>query len=379
MTDLVQYLQNQSVSMQNLLTELVVIESPTTDKQGVDAVGTAIARHLSELGADVTRYPQEGTGDHILSEWNSGSGDAICLLLHMDTVHPIGSLAARPIRVEDDKFYGPGCCDMKASHVIAIYAMEALQELPGGVQREVRMLFTSDEETGSHTSRALIEEVCHNAALVMVMEPALPDGRLKSSRKGVGEFVVTAHGRSAHAGGAHRGGINAIEELAHQVLCLQAMTDYERGITLSVGDIRGGGVVNVVPDTAVLQVDARVKMRDDADFITDSIFNLAPVLPGASLTVSGSFNRPPMECDAMRLALISQIQDISAPMGIAIDHGASGGGSDASFTAELGIPTMDGFGAVGDGLHATDEHVILASLPERAALTAAIIRSYKRV
>lgn len=377
MDDLKGYLQAQLSPMTDLLSELVNIESQTRDKSGVDRIGQVIARHLSGLGAEIKTFPQASHGDHIVGVLNQGKGEPIVLILHMDTVHPAGTLALRPVRIEEGLFYGPGSYDMKASHVIALFALEALLKVGEFPSREVRMLFTSDEETHSQTSRELIENVSRDCILAMVMEPALADGRLKSSRKGVGEFRVTAHGRATHAGAEHRQGINAIEELAHQVLRLQAFTDYKRGVTLSVGAIRGGSVTNEVPDWATLLVDTRVSTVEDASKISDLIYGLQPVLHGATLEVEGAFYRPPMECNSQRLATFEQVQRIGRGIGLELGHGPSGGGSDASFTAYLGVPTLDGFGAVGDGAHAVHEHIVLSSLPERSALCAAVLRDYK--
>jgi glutamate carboxypeptidase len=339
-----------------------------------------LAGELRALDAQVTVYPQMGVGDHVLGTFNPGGGSPIILILHMDTVYPTGTLMQRPVRVDaldaHSRLYGPGAYDMKASHVIALFALRALRELNGLPRREVRVLFTSDEETGSHNSRQLIEALSRDAALAMVMEPALADGKLKSSRKGVGDFKVTARGRAAHAGAEHREGINAIEELAHQVLKIQALTDYTRGVTFSVGDIRGGGVTNVVPDAASLIVDTRVTTLADAEWVTRSLYGLQPVLRGTSLEIEGEFNRPPMECNEQRLSVFARVREIGRSVGLELEHGPSGGGSDASFTAALGVPTLDGFGAVGDGAHALHEHVILSSLPERAALCAAVIGTW---
>jgi glutamate carboxypeptidase len=376
MNELVSLLTAQHPAMTDMLTQLVSIESQTEDKDGVDRVGNLLAQALAMMGAEVTYYPQDAAGDHVLGVFNRGGGAPIVMILHMDTVCPAGTLAARPVRVEHGRLYGPGVYDMKASHVIVLFALRALQQRGDFPGREVRVLFTSDEETGSHTSRALIEDTARDAALAMVMEPALADGKLKSSRKGVGDFKVTARGRAAHAGAEHRQGVNAIQELAHQVLKLQSLTDYGRGVTFSVGNIHGGSATNVVPDSAHLWVDTRVMTLADADWVTQAVYNLTPVLPGASLEIEGEFNRPPMECDAQRLAVFRRVQEIGRTIGLEIDHGPSGGGSDASFTAGIGVPTLDGFGAVGDGAHAVHEHVLLTSLPERAALCATILRDY---
>lgn len=376
MNELLPYLNSQLQAMTDLLADLVNIESPTDDKAGVDRVGQTIARELRGLGADVRTYTQHEVGDHVLGVLGKGRGSPIAMILHMDTVHPVGTLATRPVRVADGLLYGPGSYDMKGSHVIALYAIRALKTLNILPEREIRLLFTSDEETGSHRSQTHIEDIARNCSLAMVMEPALPDGRLKSARKGVGEFRVTVRGRASHAGAEHEKGINAIHELSHQVIKLQSLTDYQRGVTFSVGEIRGGGAVNVVPDYASLVVDTRVTTLADAAWVRDAIYGLKPHFPGAILEVEGDFNRPPMECDEQRLQAFRQVHDIGLTLGIDIQHGPSGGGSDASYTAAIRVPTLDGFGAVGDGAHAVHEHVVLASLAERAALCAAVLRSY---
>ncbi len=374
--DLQAYLNNQLPQIIDLLTQIVSIESQTHEKAGVDAVGRLIQHRLIALGAQVQVYPQTQVGDHVVGTWNAGAGSPIALFMHMDTVHPAGTLAQRPIRIAGDRFYGPGSYDMKASHVIALFALQALIAQGQLPPREIRLAFTSDEEIGSDTSRALIEDLARKAILALVLEPALPNGRLKSARKGTGTYKVMARGKAAHAGGAHQEGINAITELAHQALRLQALTDYTRGITFSVGAIRGGGVTNVVPDYAELFVDTRVTTAEDAQWVREAVYGLQPVLAGATLTVEGEPDRPPMPCNAGRLETFARIQQIAQTIGLQVGHGPSGGGSDASFTAALGVPTMDGLGAEGDGAHAVHEHVLLHSLPERAALVAAIIRAW---
>ncbi len=361
-----------------LLERLVALESPTHDKAAVDAVGALLGSRLTELGAYVHVFTQPVTGDHVLGVFNAGAGSPLIMLMHMDTVHPLGSLlSGMPIRRLDGRLYGPGVYDMKASHAIALSALSALRAEGAFPLREIRVLFTADEETGSKTSRQLIEDQSRDCILAMVMEPALPDGRLKSARKGTGLFTVTATGRAAHAGGDHEKGINAIQELAHQVLAVQSWTDYARGFTVSVGDIRGGGVTNVVPDTAFFRADVRIARASDGPYAVDKFMSLRPVLSGATVTVEGGLNRPPMECDAERLATIEWINVIAqSELGHRLGHAPSGGGSDASFTAGIGVPTMDGLGAVGDGAHALHEHVVLDSLPERAAVCAGMLRDW---
>lgn len=361
-------------AMVDLVTEIVRTESPTSDKAGVDAVSAIIQRELRALGADVRVHPQTTVGDHTLGVFNRGAGSPIAMILHVDTVHPLGSFAPR-YKHENGKLYGPGIFDMKASSVITLYALRALQELGALPNREIRVLFTSDEEIGSGTSKDLIIEQAQGASLVMVMEPALADGRLKSSRRAVGHFVLKAHGRAAHAGGNHELGINAIWELAHHIPTIQGLTDYAKGTATTVGIIRGGTASNVIPDFAELTIDARATFQHDADHMTAVIRSLQPALPGARLEIEGGFDRGAMECNAERLAILERMTAIAATTGLALTHGASGAGSDASFTCNI-APTMDGLGAVGDGLHAPHEHILLESLIERAALAAALLKDW---
>lgn len=376
MTNLHDYLRSYESEMVILLRALVSLESPSSNKAAVDAVGDVISGELAALGADVRVVAQTGVGNHIVGVINAGRGSPIAMFCHMDTVHPVGSLASMPVKVEDGRLWGPGSFDMKASHVIALYAVRALRDLGAMPDREIRLVFTSDEEIGSTSSRDLIESTARDCTLAMVMEPALSDGRLKSSRKGVGDFKVTARGRAAHAGADHAKGINAILELAHQVQRIQALTDYERGVTFNVGWMQGGGATNVVPDKAELIVDTRCERLTDAEWVKEQLYALQPVVAGASLSIEGDWNRPPMECDAERLAVFARIKVIGDAIGVSVGHGPSGGGSDASFTAAIGVPTMDGFGAVGDGLHAPHEHILVASLAERAALSAAVLAGW---
>jgi glutamate carboxypeptidase len=373
MNPILAYLNSQLESMTDLLIEICRAESFSADKAGVDAVQAIIQRELAARGAEVTVFPQEKVGDHVLGVWNNGAGSPIAMILHVDTVHPRGSFAPR-YKIEGGKLYASGVFDMKASSVISLFAVQALQSLGELPNREIRMLFTSDEEIGSHTSEALIKEQAQGATLVMVMEPALADGKLKSSRRGVGGFTVVAHGRASHAGGGHERGINAIQEMAHHILKIQSLTDYARGIATTVSEIKGGIAHNVVPDRCEIAIDARANKKADADYLTEQIMNLQPALPGARIEVSGSFERPPMECNDERLRIFERMKHIVAPV-MTLTHGPSGAGSDAAFTAPI-APTMDGLGAVGDGLHAVDEFVWLDSLVERAAMNALILKEW---
>jgi glutamate carboxypeptidase len=368
------WLAERLPAMTTLLTDIVRAESPTHDKAGVDAVGAIVQRELRALGADVTVHPRQDIGNHVLGVLNAGAGSPIFLFLHMDTVHPVGSFAPR-FKQEDGKLYGPGIFDMKASSVIALNAIGALKALHALPGREIRVLFTSDEEIGSGGSRALIESLAQGAALCMCMEPALSDGRMKHSRRGCGDFLVRAHGRAAHAGSDHAKGVNAIWELSTQIPKIQALTDYTRGTATTCGLIKGGTAANVIPDYAEAVVDARVDKGEDAAWLSAQILGLQPTLPGARLEISGGFDRPPMEYNDDRRAIVQRLTTIAATTGLALTSGPSGAGSDASFTAQI-APTMDGFGAVGDGLHAPHEHIVIDSLIERTAFCAAVIKDW---
>jgi glutamate carboxypeptidase len=234
-------------------------------------------------------------------------------------------------------------------------------------------LFTSDEEVGSGTSRVHIERLARESAVVFVLESALIDGSLKTWRKGVGDFVISTRGRAAHAGGDHKEGRNAIEEMAHQVLAIQKMTDYDRATTLNVGVIHGGTAANVVPDEAVIEVDLRVMQPGEAERIIAAMHALKPVLPGTRVEVRGELNRPPMPFDETMKATFQKVQAIGAQIGLELKAGGSGGGSDANFVAPLGIPVMDGLGPVGEGYHSEREYFFKDSLRERADLLAALL------
>jgi glutamate carboxypeptidase len=292
------------------------------------------------------------------------------ILGHMDTVFPAGEAARRPFRIENGRATGPGVFDMKAGIVLVWAALKALDAVP----RPVTVLLTSDEEIGSPSSRQLIEKEASQASAVLVLEPSLPGGTLKTARKGVGRFTVMATGRAAHAGIDPARGINAIEEIAHQILQLQRMSDPSRGTTVTVGLVQGGSRVNVVPAEAAVDVDVRVPNNEEARRISEAIHGLQAIVPGATLQVRGGINRPPMERTTDTARLLELAKKIGNEIGIAVQEGSTGGASDGNFTAAMGIPTLDGLGAVGDGAHALDEFVDMDSLSVRAALIAGLIR-----
>jgi glutamate carboxypeptidase len=374
MENIMLHFETRKPQMIALLKKLVEIESPTSDKAAVDRVGAVIAAECRQLGAQVEVVPNPLAGDHLIARWGAGPG-GILLMHHMDTVYPLGTLARMPFYEKEGRIFGPGVLDMKGGIVISLTAVAALRET-GGLNRPVTLLITSDEEAGSDTSQELIKTLASQASLVLVMESGLLDGSLKTWRKGVGNFTVTVRGRAAHAGGAHQEGRNAIEELAHQVLAIQKMTDYAHGTTLNVGVIHGGTVSNVVPEEAVAEIDFRVLLPEETGRIQAAMQALKPVTPDTSLEVTGGLNRPPMPDDELMKATFEKARQIALHIGQEIRAGGSGGGSDANFVAPLGVPVLDGLGTYGEGLHSEREYIFARSLPERAALAAAIIREW---
>jgi glutamate carboxypeptidase len=358
-----------------LLKELVECESPSKEKAAVDRMGIRVAEECRRLGAEVKLHPQTQAGDLVEASFNPAASPrekGLLLLAHMDTVFPLGTLAKMPFVEKDGKLHGPGTQDMKGGIVVGLEALRAAQE-SGKLRRPVTALFTSDEETGSACSREWIEELARQSALVLVLEPAMPDGAVKTWRKGVGDFVVTVHGKAAHAGGDHEIGRNAIEEMAHQVIAIQKLTDYNLGTTLNVGVIRGGTVVNAVPDECAIQVDLRVMQPGEAERIQTALKSLRPVIEGTRIEVTGGLNRPPMPFDGTMQATFEKAKAIAARAGLEIQSGGTGGASDGNFVAPLGIPVLDGLGPVGEGEHSEREYILKDSLLERARLVEALL------
>jgi len=374
-SDLVEYLAARQSETIALLRRLVELESPSEDKAAIDRLGGFIASQLREASASVEVAPQTSAGDHLIASFGHASGAPIVTLCHIDTVWPVGTLATMPWREEDGILRGPGVYDMKASTAIVLMALRYMRDTGIQPKHPLRMLFTTDEETGSLTSRSLIEAEAKKAALVLCMEPALPNGALKTFRKGTGDFTITAYGRAAHSGADHALGINAIEEIARQTTALHRMTNYELGTTVNVGVISGGTVSNVVPDRAQIQVDIRVSTAAEGERMVKAITSLQPQLPGARLEIKGGLNRPPMERTPLIVETFRGAQAIAKSIGLELIEGATGGASDANFTGVL-APTLDGLGAVGNGGHSIDEHIIASSLPERAALLTAILTQW---
>lgn len=357
----------------DLITELVACESPSTDRDALDRCAAIWAARVSEAGGEVSRVGAETTADHVLARW-PGDGPPVLLIGHFDTVWPLGQLARMPVREADGRLYGPGVFDMKAGLAIGLLAIRALIETrDGGRRPQVTFLATSDEEVGSAASRVAIESLARTSSAVLVLEPGLAGGAVKTARKGVGEFEVIVQGIAAHAGVDPGAGASAIHELARQILVVEGFNDPDRGISVNVGVVQGGTRSNVVAESATAKVDVRVSRMSDAAELETRLRHLTAHHPRVRLDVRGGINRPPMERTAGVAALFHTASDVAREMGIELREGMTGGASDGNFTAALGVPTLDGLGATGDGAHALHEHVIVEELPIRAALVAGLL------
>lgn len=373
---LLQFCQDHQEDMLRVLQKAVEIESPSDNKAALDRCGQFLAVEFEHLGGKVTRYPQKEAGDHLRAEFpGRDSSKPLLLLGHFDTVWPMGTLAGMPFRLKDGRVFGPGVLDMKAGIVMMMFALRALFSL-NQAHRPVTILLDTDEEVGSTTGRPLVEAAAKECEAVLVLEPAQgASGCLKTARKGVGDYTIHVTGRAAHAGVDFEKGRSAIVELARQVLEVTKFTDLGRGITVNPGVIHGGTRANVVAAEALVEVDIRIARAADAGDLEKKFAALRPFDPDCSLRVSGGLNRPPMERTEGTARLFRLAQEQAKNMGIELDEAATGGGSDGNFTSALGLPTLDGLGAVGEGAHAAHESIVLAELPRRAALLAGLIAS----
>ncbi len=377
MRDLLTFCEAEQSWLRSTIETLVGIESPTTDKQAVDTCGREVARVMREMGGEVEVMPQAVAGDHVRGVFGEGS-QRILLLGHFDTVWDLGQIERMPIVERSGRLFGPGIFDMKGGLSIALQAIRALTSIGWPADLEVTCLWTSDEETGSDTSRELIEEQALRSRAVFVFEPALTGGALKTARKGVGHFDIRVRGVSAHAGIDPGSGASAVHALARLITSLEALNDHANGTSVNVGVIRGGSRSNVVAEEAFAEVDVRVARLEDAPRLDDALRTLRSADARIDVSVAGAIDRPPFERTEAVAALFAQARAVALELGVDLEEGATGGASDGNFTGALGVPTLDGLGAVGGGAHALDEHLELAVLPVRAALAAGLIRSVVR-
>jgi glutamate carboxypeptidase len=370
-------LKSREKELVRLLGEFVRCESPSHEKGAVDRMGRIVAREWQRRGARVRVLRQKHAGNHVRAEVWLGQGrpaGQILILGHLDTVYPLGTLAKMPFRSANRRLWGPGTFDMKAGLVLALFAVDALRSAGLRPSKRFVFLWNSDEEIGSQSSRGEIEREAKRSDAVLVLEPAYGrDGCLKTARKGVGTAELIVTGRSAHAGIDPSAGVNAVHELALQIARLMKMNDRRRGITAQATVIAGGTASNVVPEHARAKIDIRYSHLADAPKIDRRLQSLRPILKGARIEVRGGINRPPLERTQGVAELFEHARELMSEMGLSLEEASTGGGSDGNFTGALGVPTLDGLGAVGNGAHSLSEHVVIRSLAGRAALLAGLL------
>ena len=373
---LLKWLTKQLPSMIRTLESFVRAESPSTEKAAADACARLIAAEWRKRGAPVELLEQKHRGPHLRITWAPGKTtprSQLLVLGHYDTVYASGTLAKMPFRRAAGRVFGPGVFDMKAGIVQALFALDAIQDRSAPLTKKIVFLWTSDEEIGSESSRRLLETEAKRSDAVFVLEPALsPKGLLKTARKGVGEAEIIVRGRASHAGLAPERGVNAIHELALQIVRVNEWNDLRRGISISAGLVAGGTRTNVIPDCARTVLDLRALRIDDMRSVDKKLRALRPILPGAKLEVRGGFNRAPLE-RKYSVDLFKRASSLAKQLGFTIGEGTAGGGSDGSLTAALAIPTLDGLGAVGDGAHSSGEYIVARTMPRRAALLATLL------
>jgi glutamate carboxypeptidase len=374
MDRILRFLQEHEEEMLEDLRLFVEQETPSTEKKLLDDFARFLADYAATVGGRAEILPAVGSGNHVRIRWDDeGSGPPIFLLGHYDTVWAEGTIKEMPFGVRGDIATGPGVFDMKCGLVQGFWAVRALREVPG-IKRPMVFVCNSDEEVGSPTSRALIEEEARGAATVLVLEPSL-GGALKTARKGVGRYSVRVTGRPSHAGLDPEGGISAIEEMARLVLELHGHTDHRSGTTINVGVIGGGTRYNVVAAEAFAEVDVRAVTVAEAERMNEILLSLEPQHGEADVRVEGGVIWPPMERTAKIAELFNHARSLAGEIGFDLEEGLAGGASDGCLCAALGVPVLDGLGAVGGGAHAVDEHVEVASMVPRAALVARLLET----
>jgi len=360
-----------------LIRRMVECESPSDDPHAVDRFVDLVAAEVGSIGS-VQTFPGGQFGRHLLCEFAlpgpAKKKGEVLALGHSDTVWPVGTLVQMPFREAEGRLWGPGVFDMKSGIAFFIFAMRALRELDITVRSRVKLLINSDEEVGSDSSRTLTQETARRAKAVLVLEPGTGlEGKLKTARKGVGDYTITVEGRASHAGVDFSAGASAIVELARQIERVAQFTNVKRGITVNPGVISGGSRSNVVAAEARAVVDMRVPRLKDAEILDRKFRGLRPFDKRCRITVEGGMNRPPMERSVGIVQLFRAAQRLAGEMGVKLEESMTGGGSDGNFTAALGIPTLDGLGGVGEGAHALNESILINRIADRTALLAKLV------
>jgi len=372
------YAQAKQSSIIALIRELVECESPSDDPASVNRFVDLLASKVEDV-AKIRTFPGGRFGRHMRCEFNlpgpsKPRGGGILALAHSDTVWPLGTLAQMPFRQKQGRLWGPGVLDMKSGIVFFLFAVRALRELDVPVARRVVLQVNSDEEVGSETSRPLTEQAARSSAVVLVLEPGTGlTGKIKTARKGVGDYTVTVKGRASHAGVDFENGASAIVELARQIECIAGFTRLDRGITVNPGVIAGGTRTNVVAAEARAEVDIRVARMKDAPGLDKKFHGLRPFDKRCAIQVEGGVNRPPMERTNGIRKLFQTARGLAKELGVDLEESSTGGGSDGNFTAALGVPTLDGLGGVGEGAHAVNESILIDRIADRTALLAMLL------
>ena len=375
--DRLRYFESRLDRLLETIFEFVGVESPSDSKPATDRMGAHLAQKFAQIGGRPQVHRAVEYGDNLQIDFpGSSDAKAVLLLGHFDTVYPLGTLPTMPCHVENGRLYGPGVLDMKAGIALMLVVLEALQTWHRQLPRPVTVFLVSDEEVGSYSSRKITEDLARKSAAVLVLEPAAGvRGAVKTARKGVGEYTLTVKGIAAHAGLDPGKGHSAILELARQIAVISKFNNLKSGISVNPGVIRGGTRTNVIAAEAVAEIDVRIKNAKQATSLDRKMCALRTFDKHCKLTMEGGINRLPMERSPGVVALYKKAQAIAKQTSWKLDEAAVGGGSDGNFTAGIGIPTLDGLGAVGEGAHAIHEHIIISELPRRALLLAGLIES----
>jgi glutamate carboxypeptidase len=371
-TDFLRYATQKQAEIVAMVRALVECESPSDAPEAVDRFNALLTEQAS--GFATAEFLPGGSLRLELALPGEAKEGQILVLGHADTVWPLGTLRTMPFREADGRLWGPGVLDMKAGLAFCLSAARAIRDLNVPVRRKVVLLVAPDEEVGSHNSRAVTEAEARRSDCVLVLEPGTGlAGKLKTARKGVGQYTIVVEGKASHAGVDFENGASAIVEAARQVIAIAGFTELARGTTVNPGIIQGGTRTNVIAAEARVDVDVRVARLSDAEELDRKFQTLQPVDTHCRIRIEGGLNRPPMERTPQVAALFQKARGIAAEIGVALEESATGGGSDGNFTAALGIPTLDGLGAVGEGAHAPTESVMVNRIPDRVALLASLL------
>ena len=367
--------ERRAAGFLELLRALVTTESPTGDETANLAVAGILEEAIVQAGGIVERVPATGLGVHLLGRFRGTGADGRPPLLvvgHMDTVHPVGTLARLPFAAKEGRLHGPGIYDMKSGVAAALVALQVLADTNGGPGSNVSFLITCDEEWGSSDSRELIEAEARKSRAALVVEPSVPGGGVKSRRKGVSAYVLHVAGKAAHAGIEPEAGASAVHEIARQICGIYDLADAAAGTTVSVGVVSGGTAENVVADAAKCTIDVRFWTAREAERVDAALRALKPFDVCCALTLEGGINRGPLEKTPESSRLLDKAREFASELGFELGDGKTGGGSDGNVTSAVGCPTLDGLGPDGGGAHTLDEHIVLGDIPRRIALMAAL-------